>query len=125
MHSPTLGVFLQTWYAYTYTSMCVNMCLHTHTYKHTYLVGSRGAGSDGSLPVGLVDEHGTEVADLRIKKTSVVWPNHSTEKIRSSTHNVDDTEDDTASGPHGQERARVVVAHVVLDSSAHEVLPDL
>jgi hypothetical protein len=33
----------------------------------TYLVGSRGAGSNSPLPVSLVDEHGSEVSDLRPK----------------------------------------------------------
>ena len=46
-------------------------------------------------------------------------------RLCQRTYNVDDTENDTSGGPHGQEGALVVVTNVVLDGRTHEILPNL
>ena len=56
------------------------------TTEEVSLGGGRGAGGDSGLPVGLIDEDGTEVTD-----------------------DVDDTEHEAISGEHGEVRSRVVV----------------
>ena len=58
------------------------------TTEEVSLGGGRGAGGDSGLPVGLIDEDGTEV-----------------------TNDVDDTEHETISGKHGEVGSGVVVGN--------------